>query len=147
MPSKIATTNPSGAFQSDSFKYSPLQHVRSLYVAFFFKDLFAASPVGEYHWEPDSQISEIYITDEEVVKGEVIGMRPAISLDPLARPVLLARTGRHAGLQLPDRKEEEVRIGSRDHGDQLLLQGVAGERAFRPASGRSTYTAGALVFR
>lgn len=78
MPSKVATTSPSGAFEEDSFKYSPLEHVRSLFVGFF-QGLFAASPVDAYHWDADDQVTEIYITNESVVRGEVIGVRPAIS--------------------------------------------------------------------
>jgi hypothetical protein len=78
VPSKVATTSPNGAFPEDSFKYSPLEHVRSLFVGFF-EGLFAASPPGAYHWLEDSDTTEIYITGENVVKGDVVGVRPAIS--------------------------------------------------------------------
>jgi hypothetical protein len=76
--SKVPTTSPNGAFPEDSFKYSPLEHVRSLFVGFF-QGLFAASPPGAYHWEEDHNISEICIADEAVVKSSEIGARPAIS--------------------------------------------------------------------
>ena len=78
MPPKVPTTNPNGAFPEDSFKYSPLEHVRSLFVGFF-QGLFHASPPGAYHWDQSDEVSEIYISDENVVKGSDIGQRPAIS--------------------------------------------------------------------
>jgi hypothetical protein len=79
MPSKVATTSPNGEFPEDSFKYSPLEHVRSLFAGFF-QGLFQASPLGAYHWAEDNQTSEIYITGESVAKADVIGMRPAITI-------------------------------------------------------------------
>ena len=78
MPPKVPTTSPDGAFPEDSFKYSPLEHVRSLFVGFF-QGLFHASPPGAYHWEAADDASEIYISDENPLKGEVLGMRPGIS--------------------------------------------------------------------
>lgn len=75
---KLPTTSPNGAFPEDSFKYSPLEHVRSLFVGFF-QGLFNASVPGAYHWEADDELSEIYISDENVVNGATIGQRPAIT--------------------------------------------------------------------
>jgi hypothetical protein len=75
---KVPTTTPTGAFPEDSFKYSPLEHVRSLFVGFF-QGLFAAAPLGAYHWDADDEVSQLYISDENPVKAEVIGQRPAIS--------------------------------------------------------------------
>jgi hypothetical protein len=77
--SKVATTTASGAFEADSFKYSPLEHVRSLFAGFL-QGLFQASPLGAYHWIDDDQTTEIYITGEAVAKAEVVGMRPSITL-------------------------------------------------------------------
>jgi hypothetical protein len=71
------TTDPSGGFPSD-FKYSPLEHVRSLFVGFY-QGLFRAAPSGLYHWSEDDEQTEIYITDENPVKAVNIGQRPAIS--------------------------------------------------------------------
>jgi hypothetical protein len=79
LPSKVATTSPNGAFPEDSFKYSPLEHVRSLFAGFY-EGLFAASPVGAYHWDEDDQVTEIYISGESTAKASVIGMRPAITI-------------------------------------------------------------------
>lgn len=79
MPSKVATTRPNGAFPEDSFKYSPLEHARSLFAGFY-QGLFGASPVGEYHWDEDDQVTEIYISGESTAKAEVIGVRPAITI-------------------------------------------------------------------
>ena len=78
MSSKVPTTSPNGAFPEDSFKYSPLEHVRSLFVGFF-QGLFYAAPRGAYHWEGQDDQSEIYISDENPLKGETIGQRPGIS--------------------------------------------------------------------
>lgn len=78
MPPKVPTTSPNGAFPEDSFKYSPLEHVRSLFVGFL-QGLFKASPRGAYNWDPDPELSEIYISDESPIKDSVIGARPAIS--------------------------------------------------------------------
>jgi hypothetical protein len=78
VPSKIPTTSPNGAFPEDSFKYSPLEHVRSLFVGFF-QGLFHAAPYGAYHWEPNDEHAEIYISDENPIKAETVGQRPAIS--------------------------------------------------------------------
>lgn len=77
MPSKVQTTSQSGAFPVD-FKYSPLEYVRVLYCSFV-QGLFYASPPGAYHWEPDDNVSEIYIADESPVKTTSMGIRPAIS--------------------------------------------------------------------
>jgi hypothetical protein len=77
VPSRPTETNPQGLFQG-SFKYSPLQRVRELYISFV-KGLFAASPPGHYHWSPDNEQTEIYISDENPIKADVAGPRPAIS--------------------------------------------------------------------
>jgi len=78
MSAKVPSTAASGAFPEDSFKYSPLEHVRSLFVGFF-QGLFHAAPHGAYRWEPYDEQSEIYISDESPLKAETIGQRPAIS--------------------------------------------------------------------
>ncbi len=77
MPLKPTETDPRGAFPS-SFKYTPLQRVRELYVTFV-QGLFGFSPRGQYHWSENPEESEIYISDENPVKAEVAGTRPAIS--------------------------------------------------------------------
>lgn len=77
MPSKIQTTSQQGAFPT-SFKYSPLEYVRVLYCSFV-QGLFHASPPGAYHWEPEDDQSEIYISDETPVKAVSMGIRPAVS--------------------------------------------------------------------
>jgi hypothetical protein len=78
VPPKIPTTNANGAFPEDSFKYSPLEHVRTLFVGFF-QGLFSAAPNGAYHWDQYDENSEIYISDENVMKAETIGQRPSIA--------------------------------------------------------------------
>lgn len=77
MPSKPTRVNPRGQFPQSSFKDEPLTQLRVLYNAFV-KGLFAAAPKGMYHWEP-GEGTEILITDEHPVKGDVIGPRPAVT--------------------------------------------------------------------
>ena len=78
MTAKVPTTSSTDALIEDSFRYSPLEHVRSLFVGFF-QGLFHAAPRGAYHWEPLDDQSEIYISDESPVHGETLGQRPGIS--------------------------------------------------------------------
>jgi hypothetical protein len=79
MPStKAPTTLDNGRFLND-FRDSPLEMVRTLFVRFI-QGLFNASPVGAYHWESDRELSEIFISDENPVKTESCGTRPAISI-------------------------------------------------------------------
>jgi hypothetical protein len=49
-----------------------------LYVSFV-QGLFNSAPKGAYHWEPD-ETSEIYISDENKLKSETIGQRPAVTM-------------------------------------------------------------------
>jgi hypothetical protein len=79
MPAKVPATSPAGLFDEDSFKYSPLEHLRSLFVGFF-QGLFQASPLGAYHWEESDDSTEIYISSEGQVKASIVNARPAISL-------------------------------------------------------------------
>jgi len=81
VPARIPTTAANGAFRQDSFKYSPIEHARSLFVGFL-QGLFSAADPGNYHWEPeDSQsTSEIYIASENPIKDTTVGTRPAISI-------------------------------------------------------------------
>lgn len=79
MPSRVHTTNPTSGFPGSSFKYTPLLHVRVL-LASFIQGLFNAAPLGNYHWDPDEEQTEIIIRDENPIHVETIGMRPAIGL-------------------------------------------------------------------
>lgn len=78
MPSRTPTTDPAGDLQEDSLKHSPLEYISTLFVAFL-QGLFQTSPPGAYHWSPD-ETSEIWITGDEVLRGEQTGQRPAISV-------------------------------------------------------------------
>lgn len=78
MPTKNPRTEPHGELPSSSFKYNPLQQVRVLYTSFV-QGLFAAAPRGDYHWEPDDQATEIYISAESPIKIETLNMRPGIT--------------------------------------------------------------------
>ena len=78
MSSRIPRTTADGAFPQDSFRYSPLEHVSSLYIAFY-QGLFAASPPGAYHWTADDDTTEIYISGENPLKDVSLGTRPGLS--------------------------------------------------------------------
>jgi hypothetical protein len=78
VPSRIPTTTAAGAFPEDSFKYSPLEHVSSLFIAFY-QGLFSASPLGAYHWSSDDDLTEIYISGENPLKDTSMGARPGLS--------------------------------------------------------------------
>jgi hypothetical protein len=55
----------------------PLTQLRVLYNAFV-KGLFATLPRGSYHWE-EGEGTEIWVSDENPVQADVVGMRPAVS--------------------------------------------------------------------
>lgn len=75
MPSnRVPTTTP----QLSDFRTSPLEFVRMLYVSFL-QGLFNSAPPGSYHWEPD-ETTEIHITDENPIKTNSIGARPAVTV-------------------------------------------------------------------
>jgi hypothetical protein len=112
VPLKPPTTDPNGAFPSD-FRYSPLEYVRSLFVGFY-QGLFAAAPVGMYHWNEDDELSQIYISDESPVKATNIGQRPAISFS--RGPVSFFSLG------LDDMLETDVRTGSKTK--SVLIPGI-----------------------
>jgi hypothetical protein len=75
---KVPETNPSPTFPDSSFKYTPLRHVRVLFIRFV-QGLFFSAPSGSYHWDPDEEVSEIIITNENHLDAETINKRPAIN--------------------------------------------------------------------
>lgn len=78
MTARITETSPDDGFPSSSFRYTPIRHLRVLFVSFA-QGLFAAAPAGAYHWSPDENGTEIYISDEGVIKAERMQSRPAIT--------------------------------------------------------------------
>jgi hypothetical protein len=79
VPSKVTTTKPAGAIPEDSFKYSPLEHVRSLFVGFI-QGLFAAQEPGHYRWDACLDTTEIFISDESPIHTTNVGQRPGVSV-------------------------------------------------------------------
>jgi len=77
VPSKVPTNIP-GAVDDGSYRESPIEYVQTVLIAFL-QGLFYAAPTGGYHWEPTEE-SEIYISDEKQISGDVVGMRPAITV-------------------------------------------------------------------
>jgi len=61
-----------------SSREQPLLHVRRMYVGFV-QGLFHAAPHGSYHWDPDMEVTELVVTDENPIQVDVVGKRPAIT--------------------------------------------------------------------
>ncbi len=78
MSSRVNSTGSRAGYPQSSFKYTPLEHVRTLYVRFT-QGLFHALPPGFYHWELNPADTQISITDENPIKLDEVGTRPAIS--------------------------------------------------------------------
>jgi hypothetical protein len=76
--SRASQTDPRGAFPDSSFKYTPLEHIETLLIAFI-QRLFSFAPIGCYHWTPD-ETSEIYLSAASPVHVKDIGQRPAVTL-------------------------------------------------------------------
>src|SRR5690606_13271095 len=79
MPSRVHSASPTSGFPGSSFKYTPMQHVRVVFASFL-QGLFSEAPVGQFHWDPDDERTEIIIRDESPIHVERIGARPAIGL-------------------------------------------------------------------
>jgi hypothetical protein len=80
MPSRVHETRTSGgSFPGSSFKYTPLRHVRVLILSFL-QGLFAEAPPGQFRWDPDDELTEIVIRNENPLHTDTIGQRPAVSL-------------------------------------------------------------------
>lgn len=62
-----------------SFKYTPLEALRNLFVGFL-QGLFNAAPPRSYHWDEDPQSTEIVIQDEAPTQEEVMMKRPIITI-------------------------------------------------------------------
>lgn len=79
MPStKAPTTIAAGRFPDD-FRNAPLVRVRTLFVRFI-QGIFNAREPGDYHWNSDRELSQLFISDENPVKTASCGVRPAISV-------------------------------------------------------------------
>lgn len=75
---KVPGSDPLGQFPG-SFKYTPIEALRGLFVGFC-QGLFNAAPPGCYHWDEDDHTTEIVIQDEAPVKEEVMQKRPLITI-------------------------------------------------------------------
>lgn len=78
MAARVPETAPAAGFPDSSFKYTPLRHVRVLFIRFV-QGLFAAAPEGCYRWDEDEQLSEIIIVNESRIDPEIINKRPGIT--------------------------------------------------------------------
>lgn len=78
MSSSINETRNQQGFDGSSFRFTPLEQVRTLVISFV-QGLFNGSPVGCYHFEFEEENTEIIIRDENPINVEQIGQRPAIN--------------------------------------------------------------------
>ncbi len=78
MPTRLSETSPREGLPDSSFKYTPLQHVRTCFASFV-QGIFTAAPRGSYHWEASMEDTEIIVTDENPINIDVVGRRPAIT--------------------------------------------------------------------
>lgn len=78
MGARTTEQRPPDGFPASSFRYTPLRHLRVLFVNFA-QGLFNAAPPGNFHWNPDPNLSEIIITDESPIKRDSMQQRPAIT--------------------------------------------------------------------
>lgn len=78
MSAKVSETEGQPTFPGSSFKYTPLRHVRVLFVTFA-QGLFQAAPKGSYRWLDDEEQTEIIIQNENRIDPETLGKRPAIT--------------------------------------------------------------------
>lgn len=78
MPASVHNTPSKRGFPGSSFRYTPLEHVRTLFVSFV-QGLFAAAPPGYYKWNKDDEKTEIIIRDENPIHVDKYGQRPCIN--------------------------------------------------------------------
>jgi len=78
VPSNINERRPPRGFPGSSFRYTPLEHVKTVVISFV-QGLFSAAPVGSYKWDPDDSLTEIIIRDENPINVGKYGARPAIN--------------------------------------------------------------------
>ena len=78
MPSRAHESRPNRGFPGSSFKYTPLQHIRVLFVSFA-QGLFRQAPTGCFRWNSDLESTEIVITDENPINIQKMQDRPAIT--------------------------------------------------------------------
>ena len=78
MTSSVPTTRDRQGFLGSSFRHTPLEHVRTVLISFV-QGLFNGAPLGDYHWEPEEERTEIVIRDENPINVEKIGQRPAVN--------------------------------------------------------------------
>ena len=94
MPSKVNRTDAPAFEQNVAngalLRNSPILHLRTGVVQFI-QGLFWYMPKGQYHWEPDVDVTEIVITDESPLKVKDYGTRPCISVT--RAPVTLSSLG------------------------------------------------------
>lgn len=79
MPSSVQTSSPSRGFPGSSFIYTPLQHVRVLFISFL-QGLFVGAPKGCFRWDPVEERSDIIIRDENPLNVETVQKRPSINV-------------------------------------------------------------------
>lgn len=78
MAESVRNSNSRKGFPGSSFTYTPLEHVRTVTIAFI-QGLFNGAPLGDYHWDPEDEKTEIIIRDENPIHVDKYGQRPCIN--------------------------------------------------------------------
>lgn len=76
--SKIPETSATPLYPETSFTHNPLMHLRALFVRFV-QGLFAQAPPGAYHWSPDDELTELYVSGEGEISPMVLERKPGVS--------------------------------------------------------------------
>lgn len=105
MSAKFPNRAPNRGFPGSSFKYTPLRHVRVLYVTFL-QGLFRHAPRGCYHWDENEEESEIIITSENRLDQEVVEKKPAFT-------VTRGPVGFY-GMGIDDKVTEDLQTGGKE---------------------------------
>jgi hypothetical protein len=81
VPASVDRRESARAFPGSSFKYTPMRHIRVLFINFV-RGLFRAAPPGDYRWNKDEEQSEIIIRDENPIHVNKYGQRPCVNFTP-----------------------------------------------------------------
>jgi len=96
-----------------SFQESPLEQVKLVFVRFL-QGLFYYRPPGALHWDPDEQLTEIVICDDDPIEVSRMSFRPAITVT--LGPVALSSMG------MDDTLSHNLRTGAKTRG--VLVPGT-----------------------
>ena len=70
---------PKAQALDSSWAEDPLNYLIKAFVAFL-QTVFEKAPVGYFHWSPEAEETEIFITEETPIALDTVGQRPSISV-------------------------------------------------------------------